>query len=327
MAASRLSRALEQGALVLPETGRIALFNPPADVDPGGLDPARLHCIQPFRPDHDALSARALSVSAEPQGPYGAAIVFIPRARDWARALVEQAARLAPLVVLDGQKTDGCEPLIGAVRARTPLLGTLSKGHGKLAWFAGGDFSDWREVDRHLPGDWLTRPGIFSADGPDPGSQALADALPTGLAGHGADLGAGWGFLARAVLARDAVRSLDLIEADARALDCARQNLSDSRARFLWADARDHRPEAPYDFIVSNPPFHAGRRADPGLGQDFIAAAARMLAPSGQLVIVANRHLPYEGAMDRSFAETGELTGTPGFKILRGARPRRQRRR
>ena len=45
------------------------------------------------------------------------------------------------------------------------------------------------------------------------------------------DLGAGWGFLARAILARDGVRQLDLVEAEAAALDCARRNVTDPRAR------------------------------------------------------------------------------------------------
>ena len=56
------------------------------------------------------------------------------------------------------------------------------------------------------------------------------------------------------------------------------------------------------DAVVMNPPFHTGRTAEPGLGQAFITAAARLLAPQGQLWMVANRHLPYETALGGQFA-------------------------
>ena len=59
-----------------------------------------------------------------------------------------------------------------------------------------------------------TVPGVFSADHVDPGSEALAAALPATLKGHVIDLGAGWGYLADAVLARDGVTTLVLVESD-----------------------------------------------------------------------------------------------------------------
>ncbi len=95
---------------------------------------------------------------------------------------------------------------------------------------------------------------------------------------------------------------LDLVEADHDALDCARRNLDDPRARFHWADATTWTPETRPDAVVTNPPFHVGRAADPSLGRAFIAAAARILAPSGSLWLVANRHLPYEATLTDHFA-------------------------
>ena len=200
----------------------------------------------------------------------------------------------------------------------------LSKAHGKLFWLQGGDFSDWAASDRHVDG-FLTRPGVFSADGPDKGSLALLEALPP-LRGRVADLGAGWGFLARHILEADSVTALDLIEADAVALDCARANIADPRAHFHWADATRFRPQAPYDVVVSNPPFHVSRAGDPGLGQAFIAAAARMLTSQGSFWMVSNRHLPYEDALTATFQHVGEAGGTAGFKVIHAHRPHRTRR-
>ena len=75
--------------------------------------------------------------------------------------------------------------------------------------------------------------------------------------------------------------------------------------------------------VVMNPPFHSGRTANPALGKAFIAAAARMLAPSGQLWMVANRHLPYEATLEDLFGKVEEITGDNRFKILRAERPSR----
>jgi 16S rRNA (guanine1207-N2)-methyltransferase len=72
-----------------------------------------------------------------------------------------------------------------------------------------------------------------------------------------------------------------------------------------------------------NPPFHAGRAADPALGRAFIAAAARMLSPTGQLWLVANRHLAYETALQEHFRQVAEIGGDPSFRIMHAARPKR----
>jgi 16S rRNA (guanine1207-N2)-methyltransferase len=162
---------------------------------------------------------------------------------------------------------------------------------------------------------------VFSADGPDPGSQCLDAALPDRLPPCVAELGAGWGWLASRLLARPGLEELHLIEADHDALDCARENLDDPRLRFHWADATAFAPERQFDAVVTNPPFHRDRAGDPGLGAAFIGAAARMLAPQGVLWLVANRHLPYEAALAAAFREVEERPGTSAFKVYRAARP------
>ncbi len=300
MTNSRLSLALSSGALDLPE-GPVAVFGPPPGYDLSALPPARLTLVS-----HDAVAtahwqAAGHDTTRAPQGRFAAALVVLPRARAAQKALISEAAALAPLVLVDGQKTDGIDATLKAVKRLVPLAGSLSKAHGKLFWIEGARFPDWTARPREVDG-FITRPGVFSADAPDKGSRALVEALPA-LSGRVADLGAGWGFLARHIRSSGAVTELHLIETDAIALDCARENLSDPRARFHWADATRWHPPARFDAVVSNPPFHTGRAGDPGLGRAFIAAAARMLAPSGSFWMVANRHLPYEAALGTAFAE------------------------
>lgn len=323
MRSARLSLALETGALVLPPQGSIAVYRPRMGDDLSDLPRDRVTVLTGFKPDHDHFAA-ACSVTPEP--PYAAAIVCLPRSREAGRGLIARAAaEVAPggWIAVDGQKTDGIDTALKDLRARVDLSESLSKAHGKLASFpAGPDLSDWLAKPQVVDG-FQTVPGVFSADGPDRGSLLLASALPAKLGGKVADLGAGWGFLAAEILKRPAVRKLDLVEAEADALDCAKANISDPRARFHWADATSWRPETLLDVVVMNPPFHTGREADPALGAAFIRAARRMLAPSGELWLVANRHLPYDAVLSDSFLEVREVFTDGGFRVVHAIKPRR----
>ena len=79
----------------------------------------------------------------------------------------------------------------------------------------------------------------------------------------------------------------------------------------------------PYDAVIANPPFHQGRAAEPDLGAAFVAAAARILKPSGRLFLVANRQLPYEAVLAIAFREWEKLAEDGTYKVIRAERPRR----
>lgn len=328
MRESRLTTALQDGTLVLPAEGDVLVVGPGADTDLSGLPPGRALAVQGFRPDHDALAARGVRVVpdlAAVTAPCAAAVVCVPRSRDQARAWIAgAAARVTPggPVAVDGAKTDGIESVLKELRGVAGLGEVLSRAHGKLAVFPAAPLpADWADAPRSPPGGWTTRPGVFSADGPDAGSALLAAALPASLPGRGADLGAGWGYLARAALARAGVRSLDLVEADHAALACARLNISDPRATFHWADATIFRPAQPADWVVMNPPFHHGRAADPALGAAFLRNAARILARDGVLWLVVNRHLPYADMLRALFRAVDDIGGTSVHRLYRCAAP------
>lgn len=160
-----------------------------------------------------------------------------------------------------------------------------------------------------------SQPGVFAWDRIDPGSALLLEHLPL-LAGRGADLGCGIGTLSRAVLAASAVTELTLVDLDRRAIDAAHRNVVDPRARFLWADLRHAVAGlAGLDFIVTNPPFHDGGAEDRALGQAFVRRAASLLRRGGRLLLVANRHLPYEAVLRASFRSVALRVEAGGYKV------------
>ncbi len=319
MSKSRILTALD-GGLALPE-GEILVLRPPMAMDLSALPGERLAIQHTFRPDRDAWAGAGYRVVETP-GPAAVALVCVPRSKVLARGLIAEAAGLAPMVLVDGQRTDGVDSVWRDVRGKRDEVEGLTQGHGRLFWFAGGaGFEDWALPGPQQGPDGLyAQPGVFSADGADRGSVMLAEALPAKLPKRMADFGAGIGVLALAALAREGVETIDLIEAERLAVDCARLNVADPRAGFLWEDATAG-ARGPYDGIVMNPPFHAGRAADAGLGRSFIAAAAKALTPSGQLWVVANRHLPYETTLQEAFRQVAEIGGDAGYKLLHAAQP------
>lgn len=327
----RLSLAIESGGFVVPENGTIAVFHPRAEHDLSALPRDRVLVVQPMRPDHDDFIARGYNCVAalEPGAEIAAAVVFLTRAKALARHLVAQAVAVsAGPVLIDGAKIEGIDSIYKAARKLADPSAPISKAHGKAFWVDAAPefFADWRAETFDFVDGYVTAPGVFSADGIDPASHLLIDALPDKIGRNLADLGAGWGYLSDQLLQRDTVESLHLVEADYSALNCARRNVTDPRAQFHWGDARQWKPPHLLDGVIMNPPFHTGRSAEPALGQAFIATAARVLTPSGNLWMVANRHLPYETILAELFAQVSEIAGDNRFKVLHACRPKRLRR-
>ena len=304
---------------------------------PGDLaefDPARTTVVQGFRPAHDSALAQGFRVQTAVNGRADAAVVFLPRARAEARARVAAAAGAleeGAALWIDGQKTNGVDAMLRELRGLAPVDQVQSRAHGKIfrVTVPGGDWlpPDWKGAERTVDGGFVTAPGVFSADGPDPASVALAACLPDRLPTRMVDLGAGWGWLSAQVLKHPGVEVLHLVEADHAALDCAKANVTDPRAQFHWADATTFRLPEPVNGVVMNPPFHEGRSPDPHLGARFIRAAAGLLTGAGRLWMVANRHLPYEAALSELFADVQEIGGDSRFKVITATGAGRPKRR
>jgi 16S rRNA (guanine1207-N2)-methyltransferase len=158
-----------------------------------------------------------------------------------------------------------------------------------------------------------TQPGVFSWTRLDPGSTLLLSKLPA-MVGRGADFGCGIGYLSASILASPDVQHLTLIDIDRRAIDCARRNINDPRASFLWGDVAFCQLDN-LDFVVMNPPFHDAGIENQSLGQTFIVRAHAALRIKGVCWLTANRHLPYEGALTSLFKSVTLKADIDGFKI------------
>lgn len=308
-------------------TGPVLVMNARADSDFSTL--GEVTCVQGFAPDYDRLAARGETVVVEAEGDFANALVQISKSRAGTLSAIAEALSHIPaggLLMVDGQKEEGIEAVVKQLRLVFAVDNVFSKSHGKLVWLRRPDLIppqvvDWIAAPETGEHGYMTVPGGFSVDGPDRGSEILVALVPA-LKGRVADFGAGWGYLAGEILAeQNSIETLDLIEADHAMLEAARHNIDDPRADFHWADVTRQASDARYDAIICNPPFHTGRRADPGIGRAFIQAAARHLAPRGRFFMVANRHLPYEETLKASFGAGSMLGELEGYKIYEASKP------
>lgn len=339
-ALSALFVPFETSELALPADARVLFLRARAGVrlremaQPGWL------CEQSFLPFADELARNGLRVG-EPAADERFALVLVlpPRQRDEARALFARALSLvapggtvlASMPNAEGAKSGEADlaKLVGTVQHR-------SKHKCRVFWATPGEgevdqalLAEWLALDapREIADGYVSRPGLFAWDRIDRASALLAEHVPPDLQGRVADLGAGYGYLACQVIARcPGVSAIDLYEAEARALEPARINLARAQrdagraptVAVHWRDVTRGLPQR-YDAIVSNPPFHQGRADLPELGRAFIASAADALVTNGRLLLVANRHLPYEAVLGQRFREVRTRVTQEGFKVIEAA--------
>lgn len=336
--------------LMLAFTGDAALAVPPRALFIGAQPHPDLKCWpdvvgwQPLKPLATAWESAGFSRTDDlPWEKFPVVLVLPGKSRDETLAWFAAARdRLAPggRIVAALPNTAGAGRFEKELAKATAHIVSIQKHkcrafHASLDDANDASFDAWRKLGeaREVSG-FTVEAGIFSSDHIDPGSRLLADHLPAHLRGKIADLGAGWGYLSEAVLNRcPGIERLDLFEADARALRCARSNLArhhpatprlssppcsaedGPEIRYHWHDVTTGLPDR-YDAIVMNPPFHTGQATDVDLGRAFLKVASASLHRGGRLLLVANRQLPYEAALETSGLAWRKIIEDKTYKLL-----------
>lgn len=265
-----------------------------------------------------------------PSGPYDLVAVRLPKAKDELEMAVHAAAGvLQPggALVIYGAKDEG---IGSAARRIEPLFGpvqTLATGsHCRVLAATRPEstpglrdrLADWRvEVALEvpdLPTPWVSYPGVFAHGRLDAGTRMLLEALPPIAGGARVlDFGCGSGVIGAVIAARTPDAHVDFLDVDAVALAAVTENLPG--ARTILADGLDEMDDREYDFIVSNPPYHAGKAETTRTVEAFLADAPRVLASGGGLVMVVQRRLPLEEPLRASFKTVRILDEDATYRV------------
>lgn len=323
-----------------------------AEPHPGFLKWPSITGWQPLKPKANAWKKAGFPRDDEPTGTWPLVMMLPGKSRDetlaWfakAHDLLEQGGTLVVSMPntagagrFEKELSKAAGPVVSIQKNKCRAFHAIQSE----SWNA-TVLDEWRALGgrRVVAGTgFVTEAGVFSADHVDPGSRLLVEHLPASLRGKAADLGAGWGFLTDALLKRcPKIESVDLFEADARALSCAETNLQshlrglapadsplalesptclmgdEKLIHFHWHDVTTGLPEK-YDTIIMNPPFHTGQATDVDLGRAFLRVAAASLNRGGKLLLVANRQLPYEPELTALGLSWRKLAEDATFKIL-----------
>jgi 16S rRNA (guanine1207-N2)-methyltransferase len=160
--------------------------------------------------------------------------------------------------------------------------------------------------------------GAFAGTRIDIGTRRLLgvlDQLPA--ADSAIDLGCGTGVLSVA-LARRGLRVLASDSSAAAVRSCAATAEANGLAGLITVqrdDALSSVTAGSVPLIVCNPPFHLGGAVHTGAAVRLFEAAARVLAPGGQLWTVFNNHLGYVPTLRQLIGPTRQLHRDPKFTV------------
>lgn len=264
-------------------------------------------------------------------------ILLPPSDRGSERVRAELASAVALVgshgrLVVALHKDRGGKRYLKEAQAMFDSVATVGRVKGwRIAVASGGHGPGEREQGWGTPFDavgctFWALPGVFAAGKIDPGTRVLLDVLEerrvgSDLAGASVlDLGCGYGALS--VWAARAGAIPTGVDDDFAAIRSTRRNAAanDVQLNAVHSDLdAGLPPEAVFDVVLCNPPFHVGKQVRMDLSQAFVRAAHRRLTPGGVLWLVANRALPYETYLDGWTAvDTVSVVG--GFKVIRAER-------
>lgn len=196
---------------------------------------------------------------------------------------------------------------------------------------------DWLSAPGIVPGTWqefqfdwqgasrrfYTLPGVFSSDQLDNGTRLLLESLDLPFGATVLDFGCGCGVIG-IIAALSGAAWVDLVDIDLLAVASASKNITIQRlrnARCLAGDGLEPVEGRRYTHILSNPPFHSGNSVDYRITEEFIAASGRLLEKGGQVILVANRFIPYESTLQRHFRKVSHLAEDSRYIVLSASRP------
>ncbi|HIF9085355.1 TPA: 16S rRNA (guanine(1207)-N(2))-methyltransferase RsmC [Photobacterium damselae] len=163
-------------------------------------------------------------------------------------------------------------------------------------------------------------PGVFSHGEFDKGSELLLNNLPQ-LHGKVLDFGCGAGVIGAVMKAKYPEIDVELCDISALAIESAKETFKVNSLTGSFTATDVYKTlTGPYQFLISNPPFHAGLKTFYAATENFIAQAPEYLAENGQLVIVANSFLQYPPLIEQSLGQCEVTASTNKFNIYKAVR-------
>lgn len=164
-----------------------------------------------------------------------------------------------------------------------------------------------------------TVPGIFSHGKIDLGTQLLLDYLPSCRKKNVLDVGTGSGILACAA-AKNGAKRVVATDISATAITMATHNCAVYPQISVEPSNMADTITGNFEIILSNPPFHDGKKTITDMGTQWVHALLKKLTPRGEIFLVANSFLPYRKVAHVHDLHLDEIAQRSGFTLYRISR-------
>jgi len=161
-------------------------------------------------------------------------------------------------------------------------------------------------------------PGVFAHGRVDAGTALLLKALEEiDVTGDVLDFACGAGLIGACIAAGQPEVNVTLLDTNALALSACEETLLANQldGSVLASDGLSEL-KGSFDFIISNPPIHAGVKTDNLMSQRLLDSVHEHINPGGMLILVANLHLPYEKWLRQRFRQCKEFKKNANFKVI-----------
>lgn len=152
-------------------------------------------------------------------------------------------------------------------------------------------------------------PNVYSGEGLDQGASFFLDHLPDNLGrARALDLGCGNGVLSVKLAQLNPALSITCVDESFSAVASARENLrpydtGERQIECIANNCLDGFDADSYDVVLCNPPFHQQQTITDHIAWQMFCDAKHVLRVGGQLLVIGNRHLGYDGKLKRVFGK------------------------
>jgi len=171
-------------------------------------------------------------------------------------------------------------------------------------------------------------PGVFSRESLDIGSRVLLQYIPeTEPEQKLIDLGCGTGVLGTYAAKQNPYLEITFTDESWLAVESAKTTFQENTGHIPLTkvtDVLDGLPDVHYDYVLCNPPFHQQNVQTLSIANRMFKESSKKLKKSGEIRVVANRHLKYKPMLSKYFRTVQVMSKDPKFVVWLAKTPKRQ---
>ncbi len=188
------------------------------------------------------------------------------------------------------------------------------------------EYTGWNVPEHDIYLDNL--PNVYSGESLDIGARFMLEHLPVETKiKHVIDLGCGNGVLAIKMARLNPGIKLTCVDESFMAIASAKRNLAQNLTEehdidLIANNCLDDVNIKNVDVILCNPPFHQQQTITDHIAWQMFCDAKQILKPGGQLLVIGNRHLGYDGKLSRLFGKrnVSVVASNKKFVILQASK-------